>query len=72
MAAQFEEADAIGRQAAIDQGNTVYKISADELERWKQATASIQQGWVDAVSKRGVNGQQLYDEAISLVDQYSK
>lgn len=72
VAAQFEEADAVGRKAAVDRGNTVYEISEEELKRWADATAPIRQDWIETVSKKGADGQALYDAAISLVDQYSK
>jgi len=72
VAARFEEADKAGRKAAVDRGNTVYEISEDEMKRWTEATSSIRQEWIDAVGKKGADGQALYDAAISLVDKYSK
>jgi TRAP-type transport system periplasmic protein len=72
VAGQFKAADATGREAATSRGNTVYQISADELAKWKAATAQVDDEWIKEVSAKGMDGKKMYDDAQALVKQYSK
>ena len=72
VSTQFKDADAAGRQAAVARGNTVYEIPAAEIAKWQDATKPVAAEWIKDISGKGQNGQKLYDEAVSLVDKYSK
>lgn len=71
VSAEFEAANAAGRNAALNRGNEVYSIPASEMQRWIDATQSVKQGWIDEMNKRGANGQALYDRAVELINQYN-
>lgn len=72
VSAQFKGADAGGREAAVSRGNTVYQIAPAEIAKWRDASKPVAEEWVKEVSAKGVNGQQLLDDANALVTQYSK
>lgn len=72
VAAQFKAADAAGREAAVARGNTVYQIAPEELAKWKEATAGVDDDWIKEISANGVDGKALYEDAQALVKQYSK
>lgn len=72
VSAQFKGADAGGREAAVSRGNTVYQIAPAEITKWRDASKPVAEEWVKEVSAKGVNGQQLLDDANALVTQYSK
>ncbi|WP_020560791.1 TRAP transporter substrate-binding protein [Thiofilum flexile] len=72
VAARFKEADIKGREVTEKQGNTIYTISAEEMEQWKKAAQPVIEGWIEELSAKGVDAKQLYQEAVDLVGQYSK
>ncbi|MFN4065402.1 TRAP transporter substrate-binding protein [Parazoarcus communis] len=72
VSAQFKGADAGGREAAVSRGNTVYQIAPAEITKWRDASKPVAEEWVKEISAKGVNGQQLLDDANALVTQYSK
>jgi len=72
VADEHLKADTVGRNAALARGNTVYQLSAAESARWEAAAAPVIAEWIAETSAKGVDGQKLYDEARTLVDQYSK
>ncbi|NMG50803.1 C4-dicarboxylate ABC transporter [Azoarcus communis] len=72
VSAQFKGADAGGREAAVSRGNTVYQIAPAEITKWREASKPVAEEWVKEISAKGVNGQQLLDDANALVTQYSK
>jgi len=53
-------------------GYTITQINAAELERWKKATDELDDGWVQDMNKRGLNGKALLDDANALIKQYTK
>ncbi len=68
----MSEGDAAGRKAAVARGNTVYQIAATEIANWRKATQPVTREWIKEVTANGMNGQQLHDQAATLVKQYSK
>lgn len=65
--------DVPGRKAfAETPGYTITQIPAAEVQRWKKATDNLDDEWVADMNKRGFNGKAMLDDAISLVQQYSK
>ncbi|CAM4140654.1 TRAP transporter substrate-binding protein [Kerstersia similis] len=71
VAAQFEAADAAGREAAIARGNVVYSLSPEQTALWEQTTQPVIADWIKEVSSKGVDGAALVQEARDLVKQYS-
>lgn len=72
VSAQYKGAGAGGREAAVSRGNTVYQIAPAEITKWRDASKPVAEEWVKEISAKGVNGQQLLDDANALVTQYSK
>jgi TRAP-type C4-dicarboxylate transport system substrate-binding protein len=69
---QYWDADETsGRQAAIDAGNTIYELPADERARWKEACNPVIENWIAKVNDLGQDGQALYDDALALIAKYS-
>ncbi|MEZ5801483.1 MAG: hypothetical protein R3D29_14755 [Nitratireductor sp.] len=46
--------------------------SGDELARWKTVAQPVIDGWIKEMDGKGINGQELYDRANSLIEKYSK
>lgn len=66
-----ESYDAPGRQIAVDRGNNIITLSAEEVEAWKAAAQPVIDGWVEEMNGKGYDGQALLDEARALIDQYT-
>jgi TRAP-type C4-dicarboxylate transport system substrate-binding protein len=72
IGAAWDRADNPGREAARKNGNQFNTIEGEELERWKIATRPVVDNWIKAMDERGLNGQQMYDDARTLVGKYSR
>jgi TRAP-type C4-dicarboxylate transport system substrate-binding protein len=63
----MDKDDVVGRQIALDLGNTVVTLDAAETERWKTAAHATIDKWIAATP----DGQKLYDAAKALVAEES-
>lgn len=61
------DGDVTGKQAVVGGGVAVNAIPAAELERWKKATASLDDQWVSEMKGKGVDGAQLLQTARELI-----
>lgn len=65
--------DVPGRKAFVETpGYTITQIPAAEMERWKKATDNLDDEWVTDMNKRGFNGKAMLEDALALVQKYSK
>ncbi|NIA70089.1 TRAP transporter substrate-binding protein [Pelagibius litoralis] len=67
----WDEAEAPGREAAAQLGDSFHTIEGEELARWQAATAPVVDAWMAEMKKSGKDGQALLDEARALVAGYS-
>ena len=66
-----EEGDTPARQLAVDRGNAIVRLDAEETAVWKQASQPVIDGWVAEMNGRGLDGQGLLDEARALIGKYT-
>ncbi|SFE77602.1 TRAP-type C4-dicarboxylate transport system, substrate-binding protein [Sulfitobacter brevis] len=64
------DADGPARQVAVDAGNNIVTLTADETQEWKDASQPIYDEWIKEMDGKGIDGQALIDEARSLMDAY--
>lgn len=69
---QWDESVEAARQQAVDRGNAFYTIPADEMGDWIKAGDRVAADWVKDMDKKGLNGQEMLDNAKSLIAKYSK
>lgn len=67
----MDEGDAPGLKAAEDAGNEIIVLDEAETARWRDASASVVEGWVAEMNDEGVDGAALYEEAKDLVAKYA-
>ncbi|MCG8362822.1 MAG: TRAP transporter substrate-binding protein [Pseudanabaenales cyanobacterium] len=67
----LDQAEAPGRQAAEDLGDTFYTIEEEELERWRVTAEPVIDAWVAAMNAQGKDGEALLAEARALVSKYA-
>jgi len=68
----WDESQAKGRQAAIDNGNVLYTVPAAELDNWEKASAPLYDQFVEDMNRRGKPGQQMLDDARALLVKYKQ
>lgn len=66
------EWDAPGRKIAVEAGNNIITLSAEETEAWKKAAQPVVDKWVAEMNDKGIDGQALLDQARTLIDKYTK
>ncbi len=67
VGAIWDAAEAPGRDKAAALGDSFHRIEGAELDRWKQATQPVIDGWVKRMDERGRDGAALLDAARALV-----
>lgn len=66
------DADGPARQNAVDLGNNIITLDAAATQEWRDLAQPIYDEWVADMSKRGIDGQALIDEARMLIDKYTE
>ena len=64
--------DAPGRKAAVDHGNTIFTVGANEAQEFRRRSRQIEVEWVEDMNKRGHDGRKLLDTARALIDKHTK
>jgi len=64
-----DEGDVPGRQAAVDAGNNIYVLDAEETERWRETAQPVYDRWIEMMNEDGYDGQAIVDEARALVEE---
>jgi TRAP-type C4-dicarboxylate transport system substrate-binding protein len=64
--------DAPGRKAAVDHGNTIFTVGANEAQEFRRRSRQIEVEWVEDMNKRGYDGRKLLDTARALIDKHTK
>jgi C4-dicarboxylate-binding protein DctP len=68
----MEDSDAPARQIAVDRGNNIVMLTAEEAQAWQDVAAPIYTEWAAEMSEKGIDGQALIDEARMLIDKYTE
>ena len=63
--------DGPARQLAIDRGNEIIELDADQAAMWKKASQPVVDGWVAEITKRGFDGAALLAETRDLIANYT-
>ncbi|MEC7792786.1 MAG: TRAP transporter substrate-binding protein [Pseudomonadota bacterium] len=68
----MQAADQQGFDFAKERGNNIIDLNEDQIAEWKAAAAPIETWWVEEVTKAGLDGQALLDEAKALIQENTK
>ncbi|MBK0325916.1 TRAP transporter substrate-binding protein [Rhodobacteraceae bacterium F11138] len=66
------DSDGPARQVAVDMGNNIITLDAEQTAIWKEASQPIYDAWVEDMNGKGIDGQALIDEARTLIDKYTE
>jgi TRAP-type transport system periplasmic protein len=68
----FDESDKVGIDALASAKTNVTVIDGADLAAWKAATKPVSDAWIDARTKAGDKGAELFKAADDLIVKYSK
>ena len=68
-AATTAAADAGPRQAAVDRGNNIIELTAEQSAEWQAVAESTVEAWVEQVTADGIDGQALLDSARAAINE---
>ena len=72
IGAVWDAAELRGRQAAVEAGNSIVSLTADELDRWRAALQPVVDDWISQADAAGMDGAALVAEARALVARYDQ
>lgn len=72
IGATWDAAEGPGRKAARERNNDILTISPEGARAWRTAAQPVIDKWIADMSAAGHDGQKLYDDAVALVEKYSK
>jgi len=64
--------DPVGRKAAEDRKNTIYRITPTDAQEFKRKARLVEVEWVEDMNKRGFDGKKLLETARGLIDKHGK
>jgi len=69
--AQMQADDGPARDAALDAGNRIITISAQEAAGWQEAAAVTRDDWIAEMDEKGLDGAALVERANALLEKHS-
>ncbi|WP_163847301.1 TRAP transporter substrate-binding protein [Pseudooceanicola aestuarii] len=68
----MQDADAPARQVAADLGNNIITLTPEQVQVWRDASAGIEEGWIEEMTAKGMDGAGLVEDAKSLIETHTK
>ena len=68
--ANMDAADIPGRELAVEQGNEIYTIPAEEAQEWMEVLRPIEEQWIADMNARGLDGAAMLERARELISKY--
>ena len=65
------DADLPARAAAVEMGNNIVTVSAEDAKEWETLARPVYDDWLADMEAKGIDGQTLIDQARSLMEEYS-
>jgi TRAP-type C4-dicarboxylate transport system substrate-binding protein len=62
--------DEPAREIALDRGNNVVTLDAEQSASWAEAAQPVYDTWLSEMSEKGIDGQALIDRAKALMNEY--
>lgn len=72
MGEHWDAADKAARAKAVERGNTIHTLSAEERKRWLPLLDFVRKEWVDMADAKGLNGEMLLADFRAEVEKFSK
>jgi TRAP-type C4-dicarboxylate transport system substrate-binding protein len=69
---KYDESAIEAWEMAEKEGIPVKKLTPEEVEKWEEVTKAVIEKWIQDMEDKGINGQEIYDEAVKLGKKYAK
>lgn len=66
----FDTEGKAGFEAAVAGGVQIIELSEEELQNWRDAVSDLNSQWIADMNSKGLPGQEVFDEALTLTQQY--
>ncbi len=67
----MEDVDAPAREIAVDAGNEIIELDADQSAEWAAVAQPVYDNWLADMEGQGIDGQALIDQAKALMAEYN-
>jgi TRAP-type C4-dicarboxylate transport system substrate-binding protein len=67
---RWDDNSKFSRDAAIKKGHEIIKLEPAEEARWREASKTVYDEWLDAMNKKGLDGRKMFNELRALVQKY--
>lgn len=64
------DADGPARQLAVDAGNNIITVNAEQAAEWDEMARPVYDAWIADMETKGIDGQALIDQARTLMSEY--
>jgi TRAP-type transport system periplasmic protein len=68
----FDRSAQVAQDEAKKAGSEIYQLPASERKVWMEKAKPVIDTWIADMEKKGLPGRKVFQEAMSLVDKYSK
>ena len=68
----WDEGAKTGRKIAVDRGNEIFKLDANQVKRWHAAAKSAHDAWIEDMNRKGLPGQQMHKDLLAIAAKYEK
>ncbi len=65
-----QDYDDPSRQIAVDRGNNIVTLNAEQSAEWATAATPVTAAWIAEMDSKGIDGQALIDQAKALMAEY--
>jgi TRAP-type C4-dicarboxylate transport system substrate-binding protein len=67
----WDDADAVGRKLAEEQDGVFSKLEGEELQRWDEKIAFMNDAWIEKANAAGLDGAALLEDLKATVAKYA-
>ena len=68
----YDSGNLKGYDLSVNGGVEIYEVSADVKEQWRSKTAPLVEDWISSVKSKGLPGQDLYNQMLSILNDVSQ
>ena len=72
LGAGWDRADTVGKATALEQNGEITVLGGDELARWAEKIAFMNDDWIETANKAGLDGPALLEDLRATIAKYEK
>lgn len=72
LTSAMDEGDKAGRPLAEKAKNNLIQFDVSETQRWLRTVGTVEREWVGEMTKEGIDGKRLVEEARAMIQKHAK